>query len=134
MAETKRKGDIGQSVVMARLMLNGYKVAIPVGEDWRFDLVVLKDFKLLRVQCKYVESDGKVIIVPCRSANSHSVKKYTDAEIDCIAVYDKTTDKCYYIPSSMIGPTGRSCISLRLSTPKNKQSRGILYARDFESW
>lgn len=64
MAETKRKGDVGQSVIMAKIMLAGHKVAIPVGEDWRYDLIVLKDGKLQRVQCKYVTSDGDVVYLP----------------------------------------------------------------------
>ena len=133
MAITKQKGDIGQSVIMARIMLDGYKVAIPVGEDWRFDLIVLKDGKLQRVQCKYVTSNGQCIDVPCRSANSHSVKKYTTTEIDWIVVYDSTTDKCYYLPSSLLGDKGRNCFSLRLTPPRNC-TKGVHQAKDFETW
>lgn len=134
MAETKRKGDVGQSVIMARIMLDGYKVAIPVGEDWRFDLIVLKDGQLLRVQCKYVTSDGESVRIPCRSCNNWSVKKYTPQEIDWIVVYDSTTAKCYYVPSSMLGPDGRSEIRLRITPSRNNQVKRVLYANDFEHW
>lgn len=113
--------------------MDGYKVAIPVGEDWRFDLVVLKDEKLVRVQCKYVTSNGEVIVVPCRSSNNWSVKRYTQDEIDWIAVYDATTDKCYYVPSSLLG-TGRDCVSLRITPPKTQQIKGIRWAKDFLTW
>lgn len=118
---------------MARIMLDGYKVAIPVGEDWRFDLIVLKDEKLVRVQCKYVTSNGESINVPCRSSNNWSVKRYTPDEIDWIVVYDVTTDKCYYVPSSLLG-TGRDCVSLRIKPPKNQQIKGIRWAKDFLTW
>lgn len=119
---------------MARIMLAGHKVAIPVGEDWRFDLIVLKDGKLLRVQCKYVTSDGDAITIPCRSCNNWSVKKYTPDEVDWIVAYDSTTDKCYYVPSSMLGANGRSTLRLRVTPPKNNQAKRVLYAKDFEVW
>lgn len=133
MAETKTKGDIGQSVIMARVMLAGYKVALPVGEDWRFDLIVYKDKRLIRVQCKYVESNGEVIVVPCRSSNNWAVKKYTEDEIDIIAVYDKTTDSVYYVPSSFCGKQGRASVSLRVTEPRNNQIRNVWYAKAFKS-
>ena len=115
-------------------MLAGHKVAIPVGEDWRFDLIVLKDGKLQRVQCKYVTSNGEVITVPCRSSNNWNIKKYTPDEIDWIIVYDKTTDKCYYVPSALLGQSGRSFLQLRIKPAKNKQFKNIRYAKDFENW
>jgi len=134
MAETKRKGDIGEAMIMADVLKRGYKVALPVGEDWRYDLVVLRLGRLERVQCKYVESDGKVIQVPCRSANQHSVHKYTEDELDWISVYDLTSDKCYYIPSTMLGVKGRATIHLRLTTPLSNQQKGILWASDYSVW
>lgn len=131
MAETKRKGDLGQTIIMAKIMLQGFKVAIPVGEDWRFDLIVYRNEELLRVQCKYVTSDGKVVRVPCRSANSHCVRLYTPKEIDWLICYDATTDRCYYIPSSKLG----RCHEMRLRlTPTSRRLSGTLYAEDFLNW
>lgn len=116
------------------MMLDGYKIAIPVGEDWRFDLIVLKDSKLVRVQCKYVTSDGQFISVPCKSSNNWNVKKYTPDEIDWLVVYDRTTDKCYYIPSALLGCNGRHDLRLRVTASKNGQLKNIRYAKDFETW
>lgn len=132
-AETKTKGDLGVAMIMADVLKRGYKVAIPVGEDWDYDLIVLWNGELERVQVKYTESDGKVIHVPCRSRNNWSVKKYTQKMIDWIAVYDKTTDKCYYLPSSLLG-NGRVWINLRLTEPANNQKFGINWAEDFLNW
>lgn len=114
--------------------MDGHKVAIPVGEDWRFDLIVLKDGKLQRVQCKYVTSDGRSISIPCLSCNNWSRKRYTPAEIDWIAAYDSTTGKFYYIPSAKLGEHGRTNFTLRIQPSKNNQQRRINYARDYESW
>jgi hypothetical protein len=130
MAKTKEKGDLGVAMVMADVLKRDYKVAIPVGEDWRYDLIVLRDSKLERVQCKYVESNGEVVIVPCRSCNNWNIVKYTPNDIDWIATYDKTTDKVYYVPSSYLG-VGRACISLRLKPARNGQVKKILIASDF---
>jgi hypothetical protein len=134
MAETKRKGDLGEAMIMADVLKKGYKVAIPVGEDWRYDLIVLRGKKLERLQCKYSTSNGEVIEVRCRSCNNWSVLKYTSSELDWMAVYDALTEKCYYLPSSMLGKKGRTIIYLRLTPPKNGQVKGVLWAKDFESW
>ena len=120
-------------MVMADVLRRGHKVAVPVGEDWRYDLIVLRASKLERVQCKYVESDGEKILVPCRSCNNWSIIKYTQADVDWIATYDKTTDKVYYAPSRLLG-AGRAFISLRLSPSKNGQVKGVLPASDFAAF
>lgn len=131
MAETKRKGDIGEAMVMADVLRRGYKVAIPVGEDWSYDLIVLRDNKLDRIQCKYTESDGSVITVMCQSRNNWNTKKYTSEMIDWLAVYDKITDTCYYISSKLLKKNGQSMLKLRLTPTKNNQRKGILWAKDF---
>jgi hypothetical protein len=130
MAITKTKGGIGEALILADILRRGYRVALPVGEDCRFDLIVEREGVLEKVQCKYTESRNGVISVICRNCNSRSVKKYSSSEVDWIACYDNTTDKCYYIPSSFLGD-GRAEISLRLSPPKNNQRKRVLYANEF---
>ena len=49
MAESKRKGDLAEIMVIADSIKRGYKVAIPYGEDWPCDLIVLRNGKLERV-------------------------------------------------------------------------------------
>lgn len=119
---------------MAEAIKRGYKVAIPFGEDWRYDLIVLRNGKLERVQCKYTESNGKVVVVRCRSLNNWSKIKYKSTDIDWLAVYDKTTDKCYFVPASMLGILGRAQINLRITPTGNKQIKLILWAKDFLEW
>lgn len=133
MAETKTKGDLGVVMVLADALKRGYKVAIPVGEDWDYDSIVLRKGKLERVQVKYTESDGKVIHVKCRSMNNWNIKKYTEKMIDWLAVYDKTSNECYYISSSFMGE-GRSGMNIRLMKPKNNQKSLIHLAEDFVNW
>lgn|SRR5258706_1465526 len=118
-------------MVMADALKRGYKVALPMGEDWRYDLIVLKNKKLLRIQCKYVESTQGVIKVRCETHDGRSYYRYKQEDLDFIAVYDKITDKCYYVSCSYLGNNGRGSLSLRTSVAKNGQKKKILKADDF---
>jgi hypothetical protein len=135
MAPLKAKGDLAELMVAADLRRRGFKIAIPYGEDWDFDLILCRDGALERVQVKHTRSDGRVILVRCRShsltnGKVREVKRYTAAMIDWLAVWDATTERCYYVPSSMLG-TGRSTLSLRLDRPRSGRLAGIHWARDY---
>ena len=115
---------------MADLLKRGFKVAIPFGDDWPFDLILYRNKKLERVQCKFTISDGKSIKAICRSVNGWVTYSYTKELIDWLAVYDNTTDACYYIPAELLGD-GKNQITLRLQSTRNKQKLGITWAADF---
>ena len=134
----KAKGDLAELKVAADLRARGYRIAIPYGEDWDFDLILCRsDGALERVQVKYVRSDGCVIEVQCCS---HSLtngkvkftKRYTAAMIDWLAVWDAGLDRCFYVPASELG-AGMNHLSLRLSPTRNNQVRGIRLAERYTS-
>lgn len=120
-------------MIIAEATKRGYKVAVPLGEDWRYDLIVLRKGKLERVQCKYTKSDGKIVIVRCRNLNNWNEIRYTSKDIDWMAVYDETTNKCYFVPASMLGQ-GRTTFNLRLTPAKNNQKKLTWLAKDFIKW
>jgi hypothetical protein len=136
MASLKAKGDLAELRVAADLVLRGCKLSIPFGEDCDYDLIADFDGRLHRVQVKFSNWDGRVVTVRTRS---HSLTKgkirrtkiYTSGTIDWIAVYDTTTDCCYYAPSWMLGPDGRSDLTLRLTPARNGQLRLIRRAEDY---
>ncbi|MCW2979678.1 MAG: uncharacterized protein JWO14_1405 [Solirubrobacterales bacterium] len=136
MASHKKKGDRAELEVAADLVARGCELSIPFGEDSSYDLVADYEGRLHRVQVKYAMSDGRVVIVRCRS---HSLTKgkirrtkiYTAAMVDWIAVFDATTERCYYVPSWMLGAEGRSTFYLRLASSLNGQSRLIRRAEDY---
>ncbi len=133
MAESKRKGDLGEAMVMADVLRRGYKVAMPVGEDWRYDLIVLRKGQLQRVQCKFVVSNGEKISVPCRAGSAKNTSYvYTSEDIDCLAVYDQKTDRVYYIPAERLN--GHRYFAIRLTPPKNNQKANVNWASDFLDW
>lgn len=135
MAPLKRKGDLAELKVAADLAERGCSLSFPYGEDCDYDLIADMNGVLHRVQVKYTESDGQIVLVRCRS---HSLTKgkvrrtklYTAETVDWIAVYDRTTDCCYYCPARELG-SGRSYLHLRLVPTRNGQRIGIRHARDY---
>ena len=74
---------------------------------------------------KYTQSDGRVVRSKCFShsltnGKVRKTKRYTAATVDLLAVYDMTTDRCFYIPAAELGD-GRSSIHLRLTPARNNQ-------------
>ena len=127
-------------MVAADLRRRGHRIAVPWGEDCDYDLIVDRcDTGCLeRVQVKYATSDGEVIRVRCRSfsltnGKVRATKKYTAATVDWIAVYDPTTDRCYYVPARELG-AGRSYIHLRLQPARSGRKLGVRLATDYLSF
>jgi hypothetical protein len=137
--ETKKaKGDFAELKVACDLTSRGFKVAIPFGEDWDYDLIVERAGTLERVQVKYSEGGGAVIPVKCYShsltnGKVRATKHYTAETIDWLAVYCRTTNSCYYLPASEL-ENGRSTLHLRLTPTKNGQRDRIRFAGDYEDF
>jgi hypothetical protein len=136
MARLKQKGDLAELKIAADLLRRGCRISIPFGEDCDYDLIADFEGRLHRVQAKFTESDGAIVLVRCRShsltkGRIRQTKHYTESMIDWIAVYDQTSDRCYYCPSSELGPAGRSELRLRLTPARNGQLHGIRDAADY---
>jgi len=131
----KAKGDLAELKVAVDLLQRGHKIAIPYGEDCDFDLVLIRGERLERVQIKHTRSDGCVINVRCRShsltnGRIRRTKHYTAKTIDLMAVYDATSDRCYYVPASELGD-GRSNLHLRITPARNGQRVGTRPAEQY---
>ena len=84
---------------------------------------------------KYTESDGRTVTVRCCSLSLtkgkvKQRKRYTARTIDWIAVFDRSTSRCYYVPASELG-AGREGLRLRLVPALNSQRTGIRFAEDY---
>lgn len=135
MAALKQKGNLAELEVAADLAGRGCCISIPFGEDCDDDLIADREGILHRVQVKYTESDGQVISVRCMSHSLTSgkirrTKHYTAETVDWLAVYDKTSDRCYYFPAKELGE-GRSQLHLRLVPARIGQRIGIRDASDY---
>jgi hypothetical protein len=135
MASLKQKGDLAELKIATDLVAQGYRILLPFGEDHDYDLVIDDGSAFQRVQVKYTTSDGDVVTVRCFS---HSLtngrvrvtKRYTADTIDWMAVWDATTDRCFYIPATLLG-SGKSYVYLRYVPTRNNQEARITWADDY---
>ena len=131
MGKTNAKGEIGEAMILADLQRQGHGIAIPFGHDLPFDLIVVRkeNGALEKVQCKYTTSNGRVVVARIMSNSAWVTHRYTKEEVDWIAVYDSTSDQCFYLPSVIWD--GQVAVSLRLTPTINGQAKGIRFAKDF---
>ena len=137
MAPLKRKGDRAEIEVARDLVRRGFRIAIPYGEDWDFDLIFQRPGhdELERVQVKHVTAKNGVLEVRCYShsltnGRVRRTKRYTAATIDWLAAFDPVSDRCYYIPAADLGD-GRRGITLRLDPARNNQVAGTRSAEAY---
>lgn len=113
-------------------MKTGFNVLTPYGDCERYDFVVDAKGKLLKIQSKTSKSndDGASFKINCRSSNRQDGKivhhNYTSDEIDYFVT--SFNNKVYLIPVNECGG-GKT---LRILPPKNGQTRGIAWAKNYE--
>jgi hypothetical protein len=135
----KAIGEISQAYVIAKLVEIGYEVLIPYGDNLRYDLVIGDiDGKLWRLQCKtgWTEKDGAYIKFATASSYYHTRAGRTRhkrrdyrGQIDYFAVYCPAVGKVYLVP---VDHVGTSSAMLRLLPTRNKQEKGVRWAKDYE--
>jgi hypothetical protein len=137
MPERKRKGDLAELMVAADLARQGHRLAFPYGEDWDYDLLLVRGERFERVQGKYASSRDGIVQVRARTQSITrgrviEVRPYTSACIDWLAAYDATTGGCFYIPAADLGE-GMMVVTLRLEPARNGQIRGVRMAADYRA-
>lgn len=137
MIDSKILGNTTEMECMLEFMKLGIQVSIPFGEDSRYDFIADINGKLYRFQSKHcseiLDSDGNVNAVKFKAvrqsgsnASKWSCSKYTKDEIDYFSTSYR--GKCYIIPVEQC-----SVIKiLRIVTPKNGQTKGVSFLKDFE--
>jgi hypothetical protein len=118
-------------MAMGAFIREGYRIAIPLGENNRYDIIVHREGVFFRVQVKTGRLRKGVVLFSPWSVNSNrgrnSWRTYA-GEIDSFAVYCPETSLVYHVPVADVG----TCGSLRVERPKNGQSRRIRWARPYE--
>ena len=131
----KVKGGPRRAAGRGRLASPGIQTRFPVRRGQRLRPDPVPDWALERIQVKHARSNGHVLEVRCESnslTNGRVLKRkrYTDRTIDWLAVYDATTQRCYYLPAELLGD-GRSRLTLRLTPPRNAQRQKIRMASEY---
>lgn len=131
---SKEKGNIGEAVILSEFVKRNIQVAIPFGDNARYDLIAEFNGKLNKIQIKYCDclSETNAIVCPCRSSTNHTTNKhYTTYEndVDYMCFYIPRWNKTMIMPIQDIGT--RKEIYVRLELPKNNQRSKVTLVDDY---
>ena len=128
---SKDVGERSEAQILARLLKRGYTVLLPFGDNQRYDLVVDKAGKFIRVQCKTGKMREGYICFPTASCANHCGLGRRDyrGQADFFGVYCPANDKVYLVPVKSVGI---NAAALRIDPPKTRQKKGIRYAKKYE--
>lgn len=125
MEHPKAVGDRTTLAVMLALMTLGHNVAVPFGENTRYDLIVESEGKLQRVQCKTGRLRNGVVVFRTASSYAHHPnpkprQRHYRGQVDAFAVYCPETCGVYLIP---IDSLPADAASLRIAPTRNGQRK-----------
>jgi PD-(D/E)XK endonuclease len=128
------KGAIAEAKIYAAAVEAGIAVSRPLSEGSRYDLIFDVGSRLLRVQCKWANRKGDVIVVRTRTSrctpSGYIRSTYAAHEVDGIAAYCPEADACFYIPIEEIA--GKAATHLRLLPTRNRQQAGVTMADRYQ--
>ena len=135
MLDTKSKGNLTELQCIIAFYQLGYKVSIPYGDNSRYDFIADIDGKLLKIQCKtsrLIDNDNSSgsIEFSTTSTRSNTTGNYRHnykSQIDYFSTF--WDGKCYLIPVEECGTASKK---IRFDNPKNNQTKGITFAKDYE--
>ncbi len=132
---TSQKGNVATAHILAALAATGKYVAIPFGDNQRYDLIVEDEQgKLLKVQCKTGRLVNGVIVFMV-SSNRRKTKHQAggwvsyQGQIDLFGVYCPQVEASYLVP---VEDVKKSAASLRVEPPRNSQVKGIRWAATYQ--
>lgn len=131
---SKNKGNIGEAIVLAEFTKRQIQVAIPFGDNARYDLIAEFNGKLNKIQVKYCGriTENNSFICPCVSSTNHTTNKHLSTyenDVDYMAFYLAAIDKLLLVPIEQL--EGKKTITFRLEPPKNGQHIGINLVEDY---
>lgn len=132
--DSNQKGNIAELAIAKEAARLGIDVLRPLTEHGRYDLALDIRGTIVRIQCKWGDSDGDVIRARISSSYHSPTRGYVKAtydatEIDAIAVYCGELDECFLIPIDRIA--GQWAIHLRLKPARNGQRAALHFADEF---
>jgi hypothetical protein len=129
----KTKGDYSEARVLYEFQKFGVPIAIPWGDNQRYDLIAEFNGKLNKIQIKTAnEERNGAIICYCRSSTNHTTNKNKDLyidEIDYFVFYNQIKDLLAIVPIEEVG--NNKTLNLRIDKPKSNQIKGIKFFKDF---
>lgn len=136
-AENKIKGNIGEAAILFEFVKRKIPVAIPYGDNERYDLIAQFDGKLNKIQIKYCseETPNDGVVCPCASSYNHTAKRdgwetYTKDEIDYFCFWIAPDNLALIVPMSEIA--NKKSITFKRSPSKNGQPARMMQDFTFD--
>lgn len=127
---TKQLGTIGELKAQYDFMKAGFDVSIPIGDYCAYDLIIVKDSKILKIQVKSCEKiiNGKMKF-DLTSRNYYIDKKYDIQDCDYFYFYCLENEQSYLYKNEK--DNNSYAVYIRVEPTKNNQTKGINFAEDF---
>ena len=128
---TRDKGNVAEGIILATMLKLGFAISLPFGGSQRYDIVVEDgEGRLLKAQCKTGRfRNGAVEFNTC-SVNGFTRKSQDYKEdVDIFLVWCPDINRIYRVPVMSVG---KKQATLRIDGARNGQSKGVLWAKDFE--
>jgi hypothetical protein len=131
MRDTSSIGNRAEAMVLNALARRGFSPLLPFGSGHPYDLVVDDGAKFLRVQCKTGRLIRGAVVFPtstwCRANVSRSYRGYADY----FGVFCPDNGQVYFVP---VADVPNCTASLRVAPPRNGQTHGLRWAKEYVIW
>jgi hypothetical protein len=84
----KHRGEWAEAQFVADALKNGFEIFTPIGDCSSIDFVIFHDGKPIRIQCKATWTNLKGKSKWNIGKGSSAKKRYTDHDVDFLALYD----------------------------------------------
>ena len=135
-SKTGRIGEVSEAAVLTAFLKHDKVVLLPFGNGQRYDLVLdegAAGFVRVQVKTGKLDAQGETLSFSVRSIQVHTGGKGTarayHGEADLFAVYCPQNGRVYVLP---VSEAGTGTVTLRLSPPRNNQTSGVRWAKDYE--
>lgn len=127
---SKRKGNIGSFGIGLELTKLGYSVFTEEGDISKIDMIAEKDGKIIRLQVKGITPVNDTLPLELTKSGPNYSFRYEIGSFDYFAIWDLENHIGYLIPAEVLN-TNKKRFTLRMSLPKNNQSKHINHADDY---
>jgi hypothetical protein len=126
---SKAKGELGELAFALKAATLGFGVAIPHGDNERYDFIVDSGERFWRVQVKTIcQVHGHLYQTSVSHGHGVGTKPYKATEIDFVAAYLALPDIWYVIPVRCVAGSINMLLSFRMQAgrwPLRTLSRGL---------
>ena len=128
----KRKGAIGEGIVVLELLRAGIPVFQEFGDLCRVDLIALIGDKPVKIQVKTTTSKKGVALLNLRKITLNPKYNYTylESDVDVFALVVEDKQKVFYIKAEH-ALKNKGTLSIRLEQAKNNQEMLVKHGEDY---